>query len=111
MIIGTKTNQSTYFSDFSELASYSPYKISSLKLYFSLLAIEGIKVTYYSFCTKNNIKCQKHQSSKLIGVYKANISLDENEFLISISGLLLGKDIVNLHLKTSLNRQLTIGGN
>jgi hypothetical protein len=52
MILGSKKLEDFYFSDLPDLSSFYPYKISSIRVYFTKSAIEGIKVSYYSFRAK-----------------------------------------------------------
>lgn len=52
MIVGSKKQMCNYFSDLTELNNFYPYKIVSLRIYYSVNSIEGIKVVYYSFKAK-----------------------------------------------------------
>lgn len=59
--MGTKGGDCKYFDDSIDLTAFSPYKISSIKLFYTNQFLFGIHCTYYSFKNQQVIRCREHK--------------------------------------------------
>ncbi|CAD8136632.1 unnamed protein product [Paramecium pentaurelia] len=108
IILGIKQGDLKYFDDSIDLQTLFPYKIHTVKIFFTNQGILGIQNYYYSFSSQSVIKCKEHRSSKMFGVNQQKLVLDSSEYIIQLTWYQNEIGINRVEIQTN-KQQIQIG--
>ncbi|CAD8148823.1 unnamed protein product [Paramecium pentaurelia] len=108
IILGIKQGDLKYFDDSIDLQTLIPYKIHTIKIFYTNQGILGIQNYYYSFSSQSVIKCKEHKSSKMFGVNEQKLVMDNSEYIISLTWYQNEIGINRLEIQTN-KQQIQIG--